>query len=82
MQAERDKLHESFIAAVLEVQQKTGLKNVLLKNKIDSLYENVEIQEATIGELELASDEQPDKINKKLKVEITTVYVEETCHYS
>lgn len=69
LQAERDMLHKKFVDAVFEVQQKTGLKNVLLQNKIAILNDNVEKQEAIIGELELVTDVSANKVNKKLEVE-------------
>lgn len=68
LEAERDKLYKNFVDAVLEVQQKTGLKNVLLQNKIALLNDNVQKQEAIIGELELTSEVTTDKVNQKLEV--------------
>lgn len=71
LQIERDTLHSRFVNAVLEVQQKTGLKNVLLQNRINVLNENVEHQEAVIGELSTALKMPSEQINRKLEVKIS-----------
>lgn len=68
LQNERDTLRKKFVDAILEVQQKTGLKNLLLQDKISLLNDNIEKQEAIIGELELVTDLSADKVNKKLEV--------------
>jgi len=38
-QSERDELQSRFVSAILELQQKTGLKNALLEKKLEELYD-------------------------------------------
>lgn len=52
----------------MEVQQKTGLKNLLLQKKITFLHDQVENKEAALGELIAASQLQPHAVNRKLEV--------------
>lgn len=52
----------------MEVQQKTGLKNLLLQKKITYLQDQVENKEAALGELIAASQLQPHAVNRKLEV--------------
>lgn len=66
LQAERDELSKRFVNAILEVQQKTGLKNVLLQKRVQTLTESAEHKEALIGYL--ATNKQPSNINNKLEV--------------
>ncbi|RZF45031.1 hypothetical protein LSTR_LSTR001992 [Laodelphax striatellus] len=47
---ERDELHDRFVSAVLELQQKAGLKNVLLEKKLSSLEETLEKREVQLAE--------------------------------
>ena len=53
--------------AVLEVQQKTGLKNALLEKRIQTLTLGMEKKDAVIGEL-TAMKEVPKGINEKFDV--------------
>lgn len=64
MQCEHDELNKKFIKAVLQVQQKSGTKNVLLQKRIENLTEMAEQREALIGEL---TKEPTDKLNRKLE---------------
>ncbi|KPP77714.1 hypothetical protein Z043_102843 [Scleropages formosus] len=41
VQAERDELYQNFSKAILEVQQKSGLKNQLLECKLSTLTDNM-----------------------------------------
>ncbi|XP_053594567.1 dynein regulatory complex subunit 4 [Microplitis demolitor] len=50
-QKERDELHSRFVSSILELQQKTGLKNVLLEKKLEKLSEILEQREAQIGQV-------------------------------
>lgn len=56
------------MAAILEVQQKTNLKNALLQKRIQTLSDLAEYREAIIGELTVASEVSPQIINKKMEV--------------
>lgn len=49
--AERDDLYTKFQHSIYEVQQKAGLKNLILEKKIDSIEEALETTEAQVSEL-------------------------------
>ncbi|XP_012153528.1 growth arrest specific protein 8 [Megachile rotundata] len=69
-QAERDELHSKFVSAILELQQKTGLKNVLLEKKLEKLSDLLEQREAQISEVLAAAQLDPIAVanaNKKLE---------------
>ncbi|XP_012264546.2 dynein regulatory complex subunit 4 [Athalia rosae] len=69
-QGERDELHSRFVSAILELQQKTGLKNVLLEKKLQKLSDLLEQREAQIGEVLAAAQLDPATIlsvNQKLE---------------
>mmetsp|Transcript_12209 Transcript_12209/g.38254 ORF Transcript_12209/g.38254 Transcript_12209/m.38254 type:complete len:462 (-) Transcript_12209:55-1440(-) len=48
---ERDQLYEKFQHAIYDVQQKSGLKNLILERKIDAVEEALETTEAQVSEL-------------------------------
>merc|ERR1712070_537319 len=48
---ERDELYTKFQHAIYDVQQKSGLKNLILEKKIDSIEEALETTEAQVSEL-------------------------------
>mmetsp|Transcript_101352 Transcript_101352/g.295221 ORF Transcript_101352/g.295221 Transcript_101352/m.295221 type:complete len:193 (+) Transcript_101352:62-640(+) len=48
---ERDRLYEQFQHAIYDVQQKSGLKNLVLEKKIDAIEEALETTEAQVSEL-------------------------------
>ncbi|XP_072759702.1 dynein regulatory complex subunit 4 [Anoplolepis gracilipes] len=69
-QSERDELHSRFVSAIFELQQKTGLKNVLLEKKLEKLSELLEQREAQISEVLAAAQLDPAtvvNVNKKLE---------------
>ncbi|KAG7190574.1 hypothetical protein KM043_006666 [Ampulex compressa] len=69
-QSERDELHSRFVSAILELQQKTGLKNVLLEKKLEKLSDLLEQREAQISEVLAAAQLDPAavvNVNKKLE---------------
>lgn len=49
--AEREELYSKFQYAIYDVQQKSGLKNLLLEKKIDTVEEALETTEAQVDEL-------------------------------
>merc|ERR1712050_441057 len=49
--SERDDLYAKFQHAIYDVQQKAGLKNLILEKKIDSVEEALETTEAQVAEL-------------------------------
>lgn len=70
-QSERDELHSRFVSAIFELQQKTGLKNVLLEKKLEKLSDLLEQREAQISEVLAAAQLDPAavvSVNKKLEV--------------
>ncbi|GJQ73118.1 hypothetical protein Trydic_g1746 [Trypoxylus dichotomus] len=64
LKGEKDELQNRFVRAVLEVQQKTGLKNALLQRRINTLSNVAENREAVIGEL-TAGKKVPPGLNEK-----------------
>ncbi|KAK2586149.1 hypothetical protein KPH14_001417 [Odynerus spinipes] len=69
-QSERDELHSRFVSAILELQQKTGLKNVILEKKLEKLSELLEQREVQISEVLAAAHLDPAavvNVNKKLE---------------
>ncbi|XP_020278946.1 growth arrest-specific protein 8 [Pseudomyrmex gracilis] len=69
-QSERDELHSRFVSAIFDLQQKTGLKNVLLEKKLEKLSEVLEQREAQISEVLAAAQLDPTavvSVNKKLE---------------
>ncbi|XP_023717427.1 dynein regulatory complex subunit 4 isoform X2 [Cryptotermes secundus] len=70
LQQERDELHNRFVTAILELQQKAGLKNVLLEKKLAALNDLLEQKEAQINEVLAAAHLDPTAmttVNKKLE---------------
>ncbi|XP_033340814.1 growth arrest specific protein 8 [Megalopta genalis] len=73
-QSERDELQSRFISSILELQQKTGLKNVLLEKKLEKLSDLLEQREAQISEVLAAAQLDPEAVlhaNKKLENMLT-----------
>ncbi|XP_011058016.1 PREDICTED: growth arrest-specific protein 8 [Acromyrmex echinatior] len=69
-QSERDELHSRFVSAIFELQQKTGLKNVLLEKKLEKLSDLLEQREVQISEVLAAAQLDPAVVinmNKKLE---------------
>lgn len=69
LQAEKDELSRRFVNAILEVQQKTGQKNILLQKRVQILSESAELREVLIGELRYCSTPSAGhtrRSNKKL----------------
>ncbi|XP_043788774.1 dynein regulatory complex subunit 4 isoform X1 [Apis laboriosa] len=69
-QSERNELHARFVSAILELQQKTGLKNVLLEKKLEKLSDLLEQREAQISEVLAAAQLDPMAVinaNQKLE---------------
>ncbi|XP_078052904.1 growth arrest specific protein 8 [Augochlora pura] len=73
-QSERDELQSRFVSSILELQQKTGLKNVLLEKKLEKLSDLLEQREAQISEVLAAAQLDPEAVlhaNKKLENMLT-----------
>lgn len=70
LQGEFDELQKRFNKAVIEVQEKTSLKNILLQKRVKTLSENLELKEVLVEQLSLKLEEPAKevvKINKKLE---------------
>ncbi|KAG8541762.1 hypothetical protein GDO81_028289 [Engystomops pustulosus] len=59
IQSERDELYNKFTAAIQEVQQKNGFKNLLLERKLQALGDTLEKKEAQLNEVLAASNLDP-----------------------
>lgn len=64
---ERDALKMRFEEAVLELQQKTGLKNVLLERKIALLEQETEKREAVFGEVLASAGLEPHTLSTRIE---------------
>lgn len=63
LEKERDELGQNFVHAVLEVQQKTGMKNALLQKRVQALNEIAEQKDLQIAEMTA-----PTQAGQKLQV--------------
>ena len=54
--SERDDLYSKFQSAIYEVQQKSGLKSLLLEKKLETLEETLEVTEAQVSELLISAN--------------------------
>ncbi|KAM9607751.1 dynein regulatory complex subunit 4 [Trichechus inunguis] len=62
VQQERDQLYQKFTAAIQEVQQKTGFKNLVLERKLKALSTAVEQKEAQLNEVLATSNLDPSAL--------------------
>merc|ERR1711871_1362771 len=53
---ERDGLYSKFQNAIYEVQQKRGLKNLMLEKKLDAVEESLEVTDAQVSELLMSAN--------------------------
>ncbi|RZC42859.1 growth arrest-specific protein 8 [Asbolus verrucosus] len=67
LQAEKDELSRRFVNAILEVQQKTGQKNILLQKRVQTLSDVAEYRDVIIGELRASVDGAQVRSNQKLE---------------
>eukprot|EP00397_Hematodinium_sp_SG-2012_P024604 GEMP01025633.1.p1 GENE.GEMP01025633.1~~GEMP01025633.1.p1 ORF type:complete len:478 (+),score=113.13 GEMP01025633.1:44-1435(+) len=56
VQGERDDYYKKFQSAIYEVQQKGGLKNLLLEKKLDTVEEALEVTDAQVSELLMSAN--------------------------
>ncbi|KFP81930.1 Growth arrest-specific protein 8, partial [Acanthisitta chloris] len=56
VQAERDELYQKFTKAIMEVQQKTGFKNLLLERKLQGLHSRLTQKQVELSEVLSASN--------------------------
>ena len=59
VEAERDQLYSKFEASIYIVQQKTGVRNLLLEKKLSALGGVLEHKEAQLAEVMAASNLDP-----------------------
>lgn len=59
METERDQLYSKFEASIYSVQQKTGVRNLLLEKKLSALGGVLEHKEAQLAEVMAASNLDP-----------------------
>ena len=59
VQKERDELYDKFVASIYEVQQKTGLKNIILEKKLETIRGDLEAKEVQLGKVIAASNLDP-----------------------
>lgn len=64
---ERDQLKIKFEEAILELQQKTGLKNVILERRIVELQKDIEKREAIMGEFFSVSGMEPHNLSLRFE---------------
>lgn len=64
---ERDALKEKFEKAVLELQQKAALKNVLLERKLSDLQNEAEKREAILNEVLNVAGMDPHNLNHRIE---------------
>ncbi|KAH0949968.1 hypothetical protein HN011_008026 [Eciton burchellii] len=82
-QSERDELQSRFVSAILELQQKTGLKNALLEKKLEKLYDLWEQREidgrcsdasmdarSSSDKVATTKAEEKSQDNRKIKIEV------------
>ena len=63
VQGERDELYEKFEASVYDVQQKTGLKGMLLERRLEAVAEQLEVKEAQLAEVLTAANLDPNTLS-------------------
>ncbi|XP_022249678.1 growth arrest-specific protein 8-like isoform X2 [Limulus polyphemus] len=59
VEEERDTLYKKFVSAIQDVQQKAGLKNLLLEKKLSSMEELLEKKETQLSEMLASSNLEP-----------------------
>lgn len=64
---DRDLLKSKFESAVLELQQKSGLKNVLLERKLSAMQRDAEKREALLGEVLHVSGMEPHELSNRIE---------------
>merc|ERR1711937_736591 len=73
--SEREDLYTKFQGAIYEVQQKSGLKNLLLEKKIDTVEEALETTEAQVSELLTSANvDQPTSSGISQKLDQVIAY--------
>ena len=64
---ERDDLHEKFSSSVLEMQQKSALKYLVLEKKISAMKSELDVKEAQLHSVLSSTSDSNDNIGDKVK---------------
>jgi pantoate kinase len=64
VQKERDELYDKFVASIYEVQQKTGLKNIILEKKLETIRNDLETKEVQLGKVIAAANLDPNTVKQ------------------
>jgi chromosome segregation ATPase len=59
LEREKEQLFESFNQTIYELQQKTGLRNLVLERKLETIQESLETKDAQINQLLAAAKIDP-----------------------
>ena len=62
LKQERERLFEQFHKIVYEVHQKTGLRNLILEKKIETIHESLETKDAQINQIMAAARIDPQAL--------------------
>lgn len=62
LENERKQLFDEFHRLVYEMHQKTGLRNLLLEKKLETIQESLDAKEASINQILTAANIDPDKL--------------------
>lgn len=62
VQSERDDLYDKFEASIYDVQQKTGLKSMLLERRLEAVGQQLEMKEAQLAEVLTAANLDPSTL--------------------
>lgn len=59
LKQERDRLFDQFYKVVYEIHQKTGLRNLILEKKLETIEESLETKDAQINQITSAARIDP-----------------------
>jgi growth arrest-specific protein 8 len=59
LEKEKEELFEQFNQTIYELQQKTGLRNLVLEKKLETIQEGLETKDAQINQLLAAAKIDP-----------------------
>ena len=62
LKKEREHLFEEFHRLVYEFHQKTGLRNLILEKKLETIQESLDAKEASINQILTAANIDPDRL--------------------
>lgn len=67
LQTEKEELQAKFVRAIMELQQKTALKNVLLQKRVQSLSESLEERDAMLVDVLRMAGVQAPEVTSRLE---------------